>query len=199
LLLVVTLRPTSAAIPAVAATVAIPTELLVLLAVAVLSALVAVIAVVAILVRPLVAVTPVFTGTMFALPELARRSLLGLRLARLHEGLARRGGRCRGVLGRDRGQVRRRWGGVIASIRRGIGSPVAIRIGVADGIGWRLIVRTRATATTVRASAFGHATMFVMGCLRAMSRRYRPVWHCGAPVDQEVARKNGMRAREGHE
>jgi hypothetical protein len=49
----------------------------------------------------------------------------------------------------------------------------------------------------VRASAFGHATMFVMGCLLAMSRHYRR--ELAVLLWIKRSHINGMRAREGHE
>ena len=72
---------------------------------------------------------------------------------------------------------------------------LAVRVRLASGIGGRTAVRARATATTMRASAFGHATMFVMGCVLAIvtpeSTGVISRCSCGSRgrTDQEVARK----------
>jgi hypothetical protein len=85
--------------------------------------------------------------------------------------------RCGRFLGRHRDDRRRRGIDIVivASIDWSLRGSVAVRVRFAVGFSRRTAVRARATATTtMRASAFGHATMFVMGCLLALSRRHLP-------------------------
>jgi hypothetical protein len=157
---------TATAISAVAATVAV--ELLVMWATAgsVLAALVTLLAVVTVI--SMMAVLPVLARPLFLLPVLSGWSLLlDPRLARCFRGGRRGRWSDRGVLSRDGGHGRRRGVDVVASL---FGDVWGVRVRLASGISGRTAVRARATATTVRASAFGHATMFVMGCVLAVSR-----------------------------
>jgi len=93
------------------------------------------------------------------------------RLTRLRRGLAdgcrRRGGRDvldgNGCLGTRRGL------GHVAVIGRRLGGPVEVRVRLASVFGGLRAVRARPTAATMRASTFGHATMFVMGFLLAVA------------------------------
>jgi hypothetical protein len=100
-----------------------------------------------------------------------------------------------GVLSHDGGVCARRRVVGIPAIGGCLWGSIEVRVRLAR-VCRRAAVRARPTAATMRASTFGHATMFVMGCLRARA----PVsagLPSGAPVSQAVAR-NGSRAREGH-
>jgi len=97
--------------------------------------------------------------TRFAWFTGLRRGLVG--------GRRRRGGRDvldgNGCLGTRRGL------GHVAVIGRRLGGPVEVRVRLASVFGGLRAVRARPTAATMRASTFGHATMFVMGYLLAVA------------------------------
>jgi hypothetical protein len=157
---------TASAVAAVTAAVAV--ELLVAGPTAILAATIAVISVVAI-----VAVFAMLARAMLLLAIFSLRPLLLVdsRLAGRFRDRRRRRWCSWGVLSRDGGYRRRRIVCVVAS--RG-GSVWCVRVRLASRISGRTAVRARATATTVGTSAFGHATMFVMGVVFAVSRRNRP-------------------------
>jgi hypothetical protein len=174
LLLMFTLT-TTASIASIASAVAV--ELLILGASArsILVAVAALIAVVAIV--AVVAVFAMISRPLFVLLEFPWRALL--LLACLSRGFGRgsrrrRSGGCVLCGYEGHGRRRRCVVVVVASINWSFGGSVSVRVWLASLIGGRTAVRARATATTVRASAFGHATMFVMGCLLATSRRHLP-------------------------
>jgi hypothetical protein len=173
---------TATPIATVASAVAV-VELLILRAPTIVAALVALVALIALMV-PMCARLPGLPGlsgfprSRLVLAELSRGRLLlvtwltrfawftGLRRG-LVGGRRRRGGRDvldgNGCLG-----TRRRLGHV-AVIGRCLGAPVEVRVRLASVIGGRAAVRARPTAATMRASTFGHATMFVMGYLLAVA------------------------------
>ena len=123
--------------------------------------------------RPLVRPSILTGRTLLLLSRLARRFRRGWRGRRCRRRRGQRR-RCWGVLGRDRDRRGRRvrvidW---VAFIDWSLGGSVAVWVRLAVGLCGRTIVRARATAaTTMRASAFGHATMFVMGFVLALSRQ----------------------------
>ena len=82
-------------------------------------------------------------------------------------GRRRRGGR--DVLDGDGCLGTRRCLGHVAVIGRCLRGTVEVRIRLASVFGGRIAVRARPTAATMRASTFGHATMFVMGYLLAVA------------------------------
>ena len=61
--------------------------------------------------------------------------------------------------------------GLIATIGGRFRCAVEVRVRLAGVFGGSTAVRARPAAATMRASAFGHATMFVMGCVLALSLR----------------------------
>jgi hypothetical protein len=107
-----------------------------------------------------------------------RRGLVGGRWKRGGRDVLVEGNGCLGT---------RRCLGHVAVIRGRLWGPVEVRVRLASVFGGRTAVRARPTAATMRASAFGHATMFVMGYLLAVApvvcRATR-----GAPVSEAVAR-----------
>jgi hypothetical protein len=174
---------TAASVAPAASTIAIELLLIVLPAArsvfVSLAALVAVmLAMLALLARgPLVGTSILTRSTLLLISRLARRfrrGRSGCRCGRSRRGSGRGSGRrCGGVLGRDRDRRGRRVIDWFVSIDWSLGS-VAVRVRLAIGLGGRTVVRARATAaTTMRASAFGHATMFVMGCVLALSRQLK--------------------------
>jgi len=181
LLLLVIPLATAAAVPPAAS--AIPVELLVVLpapcavfvsVAALLPVMVPMLAMLAMLARrPLVRPSIFTRRTLLLLSCLARRFRRGWsgRRCRRRCGRGRRR-RCGGVLRRHRGNWGRRVIDLVASIDWSLGGSVEVRVRLAVGLSARTVVRARATAaTTMRASAFGHATMFVMGCVLALSRQ----------------------------
>jgi hypothetical protein len=124
-----------------------------------------------------------FPRSRLVLAELSRGRLLLLtwltwltwltRLTRLRRGLAsgrrRRGRGGRDVLDANGCLGTRRRLGHVAVIGRSLRAPVEVRVRLASVIGGRTAVRARPTAATMRASTFGHATMFVMGYLLAVA------------------------------
>jgi hypothetical protein len=174
---------TAASVAPAASTIAIELLLIVLPAArsvfVSLAALVAMmLAMLALLARgPLVGTSILTRSTLLLISRLARRfrrGRSGCRCGRSRRGSGRGSGRrCGGVLGRDRDRRGRRVIDWFVSIDWSLGS-VAVRVRLAIGLGGRTVVRARATAaTTMRASAFGHATMFVMGCVLALSRQLK--------------------------
>jgi len=165
LLLMIALSAPSA-VPAIAT--AVPVELLLLWTPAVVTARLALVARVTML-----AVLPM-GGTLCLLALPVRP---GLRCVAALGGCLRcRCGRSGGgVVGGDGGH--RWWGAftvvVVARVRWSVWARVAVRVRLAR-LGGIATIRARPTAATVRASAFGHATLFVMGCLLALTRRDLP-------------------------
>jgi hypothetical protein len=127
-------------------------------------------------------VLPVLTRPLFLVAGLPRGALL--LLAGFGGCLADRGrGWCGwGVLSRDGGGGSRRCFGHIATLGWRLGGPVEVRVRLACVIGGRTAVRARPSAATMRASTFGHAAVFVMGCELTTARRLTPVLPRGAPV-----------------
>jgi len=170
---------TATPITTVASAVAVG-ELLILRAPTIVAALVTLVTLVTLMV-PVSARLPGLSGfprSRLVLAELARgRLLLVTWLTRfawftgLSRGLVggrrRRGGR--DVLDGDGCLGTRRRLGHVAVIGRCLGGPVEVRVRLASVIGGRAAVRARPTAATMRASTFGHATMFVMGYLLAVA------------------------------
>lgn len=162
--------PSATAVPAISPAIAV--ELLLVRPAAVLCSVAALVAVV-------VSVVAMIARALVVLAEFALGPLL-LLLPRFGRGFSGGGGRRRGrrsrlgcVLGYDGSHGWRRGVDRVTSIYWSLRGSIEVRIRLASGISGRTAVRARATATTMRASAFGHATMFIMGCLLAMSRRYR--------------------------
>jgi len=163
-LLVVALSP-SAAIATVTTPVAV--ELL-LGATAVLTSIAAMIAMVAVL-----TVVPVLRSFRLLGGRWGARLACVPRFGRSLCGRWR--GRCGwSVLGGHERGGRRRGVGIIACVGWCVGPRVAVGVRVAL-FGGGATIRARPSAATVRASAFGHATMFVMGCLLATIRRDSPL------------------------
>ena len=188
MLLVIALA-TAATIAPIAPAVAV--ELLVVLSATVVAVSALVPAALVAVVVAMIAMLAMVARTLIMLAKFSRRTLL-LRLAcfarRFGYGRRRRRG-CWGVLSRDESHRRRRRVDVVASINWGLRGSVQVRVRLAGRISGRSAVRARAPATTVRASAFGHATLFVMGYVLATSHQHLLECSRGAPVDQEVARK----------
>jgi hypothetical protein len=197
LVLLVTV-PTAPAVSAIAAAVAV--ELLVRtttiftarIAVAVAVMVVAMIALVlrALVVLPVLALWGRLRGVLFA----------WLRWGFRCGGRRRRRRRCRGcVLDGDEAP---RWGPrvvVVATVIGRFGCPVEVRVWLASRFGGRTAVRARPAAATLRASAFGHAAVFVMGCVLTMALRTTCPGCLAVLLLIKRSHETATRAHEGHE
>jgi hypothetical protein len=199
--------PPASAVSAIAA--AVPVELLIRSA-AVLTASVAATITPAItaIVTMMVAVAAVMLRAVIVLSVLTvlrRRSLLAILLAWLSGCFGGRWWRwrrrwCRGrfLSGGDAPSRRRSVVG-FAAIVRSFRRPVEVRVWLASGFGGRTAGRARPSAATLRASAFGHAAVFVMGCVltMALGQRVRAASRCSWLIKRSHV--TATRAHQGHE
>jgi hypothetical protein len=144
-----------------------------------LATIAAVIAIVAVMMTWLA----MFSRALVMLAEFTRRAwFLFPRLGRRVGGWWRRGWCDWRVLSNDgSGGTWRRFGD-ITTVLRCFGAPVEVRVRLACVISGRTAVRARPAAATLRASTFGHATVFVMGCVLTTAHRLAPMLPRGAPV-----------------